>query len=175
MTTIEIKDNNGSVIYTYEDYNATIKNAVENAVYNGISLKNANLEEADLEEADLCGADLSNANLKGAYLRYAKLCKANLEGANLEWADLEEADLSFAFLKTANLDDADLCGVHLFGADLGPLFPSDYMSSGRCAYIYCKTVSHLISPRSCRPCGHRGSAPAALCRKVPAAHGNHQG
>ena len=29
MTTIEIKDNNGSVIYTYEDYNATIKNAVE--------------------------------------------------------------------------------------------------------------------------------------------------
>ena len=48
------------------------------------------------------------------------------------------------------------------------------MPSGGCANIYRKTVSHLISPRSCRPCGRRGSAPAALCRKVPAMHGNHQ-
>jgi len=68
MIKIEIKNRfTGSVIFTYEKENATIKEAVAQAVKGG-----ANLEGANLEGADLIGAYLRGANLEGADLRDAK-------------------------------------------------------------------------------------------------------
>ena len=81
----------------------TLREAVEKAVAEGVSL-----EGADLFEADLSGAGLVKAKLHGANLAYA-----NLEGATI-W----DADLSAASLFRANLTGAKLVGADLFLADL---------------------------------------------------------
>ena len=97
MVKIEIKNRfTGSVLFTYEKENATIKDAVEQAVKKRADLRGANLEGANLRRAYLEGADLEGAYLRGAYL----------EGAYLEGADLRRADLRRADLEGANLEGA---------------------------------------------------------------------
>jgi len=97
MIKIEIKNRfTRSVVFNYEKENATIKEAVTQAVKEGADLYGANLEGADLRGADLYGANLYGANLYGA----------NLEGADLRGADLEGANLYGANLYGANLEGA---------------------------------------------------------------------
>ncbi len=63
-TKIEIKSIFGIVLFTYEKENATIKDAVEQAVKEKVSLNYADLSSADLRLADLRSADLRLANLR---------------------------------------------------------------------------------------------------------------
>ena len=91
----------GNVIYQAEV--DTIKELVEKAVKERVSLAYANLSGADL-----CGS----------YLRNASLSDANLNSANLFFADLRGANLLFADLSGADLRDADLSGANLGRADL---------------------------------------------------------
>jgi len=117
MIKIEIKNRfTRSVVFNYEKENATIKEAVTQAVKEGADLYGANLEGADLRGADLYGANLYGANLYGANLRGADLYGANLYGANLYGANLEGADLRGADLEGANLYGANLYGANLEGA-----------------------------------------------------------
>ena len=102
-TKIEIKSVFGKVLFTYENENATVKDAVNQAVK---------------EKANLSGADLSGADLRGANFSYANLRGANLRGADLRGADLSGANLRGANLRGANLRGADLRGADLSGADL---------------------------------------------------------
>ena len=62
------------------------------------------LNGANLEEGLWIGASLWNANLIGA-----NLSGANLSGADLESANFSGADLSTTFLTNVNLDSAILC------------------------------------------------------------------
>jgi len=132
-TKIEIKSILGEVLFTYEAENATIKDAVENAVLQKFNLIDADLRGADLRgaglrgaylfdayliDADLRGADLRGAGLRGAELRGANLRGAELRGANLRGANLIDADLIDADLIDADLIDADLRGANLRGAEL---------------------------------------------------------
>ena len=137
-TKIEIKSILGEVLFTYEAENATIKDAVENAVLQKFNLIDADLRgadlrgaglrgaylfdayliDADLRGADLRGAGLRGAELRGANLRGAELRGANLRGANLIDADLIDADLIDADLRGANLRGAELRGAELRGANL---------------------------------------------------------
>jgi hypothetical protein len=71
-TKIEIKSIFGDLLFTYEAKNATIKDAVEQAVKEKVSLSSANLRSANLSSADLYSADLRSANLSSANLRSAK-------------------------------------------------------------------------------------------------------
>ena len=101
----------------------SVKEAVEFAVRQCISLECADLEGADLEGANLVGAnlavaDLEGANLVGADLEGANLAGANFEGANLAFADLEDVSLAFANLIEASLEGANLKRAGLKGADL---------------------------------------------------------
>lgn len=75
---IEIKNRwTGDVIFTYESKKeATIKEAVEQAVKERVSLASADLRSADLRSADLSLADLRSANLRLADLRSAHLRSA---------------------------------------------------------------------------------------------------
>jgi hypothetical protein len=82
-TKIEIKSIFGELLFTYEAENATIKDAVEQAVKEKVSLCLANLRLANLSSADLSSADLRLANLR----------LANLSSANLRLAELSSADL----------------------------------------------------------------------------------
>jgi hypothetical protein len=76
---IKIKSINGKVLFTYESEKATIKDAVEKAIEENISLRFANLSSADLRSANLSSANLSSANLRSADLSSAE----NIEKANL--------------------------------------------------------------------------------------------
>ena len=98
-TEIEIKSIFGELLFTYQAENATIKNAVEQAVKEKVSLRSADLRSADLRSADLRSADLHSANLRSADLRSADLRSADLYSADLYSANLrsvknkEEASL----------------------------------------------------------------------------------
>jgi len=117
-TKIEIKSIFGHLLFTYEAENAIIKDAVEQAVKEKVSLSWSNLSSADLSSADLSSADLSSANLRSADLRSADLSSADLSSANLSSANLSSADLSSANLSSANLSSADLSSADLRSADL---------------------------------------------------------
>ncbi len=67
-----------------EDATKSIKELVEHAVKQKISLKGANLKGANLEGANLEDADLEDANLEDANLEDAKLKGANLNDTILE-------------------------------------------------------------------------------------------
>ncbi len=112
-TKIEIKNVYGSVLFSFEKEDNTLRDCLMEAIKGG----------ANLRYADLQGAYLHSANLRGAKLRYADLQGANLRGANLRYADLHDADLhdadlQGADLRYADLHDADLQGADLQGADL---------------------------------------------------------
>jgi len=118
---IEIKDTEGEVIYAgdFDD----MKECVEQAVKDGVSLRGANLARHDLQYAYLQGANLQGASLQGtnlrdSYLVGVNLHRANLQAANLQCAILEEANLQYADLKKANLQDANLQGANLREAEL---------------------------------------------------------
>lgn len=98
----------GKVLFEYEKNNNTIKDTVEEAVRQGVSLYGANLS----------GADLSGADLSGANLWYADISMANLVNANLERADLRDADLQNSNFTGANMHSTRLFRAHLDGADL---------------------------------------------------------
>jgi hypothetical protein len=106
MTTIEIKSIFGKVLFTYTNENATIKDAVEKAVKEKVSLEYADLYNTDLRSANLYNTDLRSANLYNADLRSANLYNADLSRANLYNADLSRADLRSANLSRANLRSA---------------------------------------------------------------------
>ena len=101
----------------------SLRLAVEAAVENRVSLRDANLRDADLTGATLTGATLRDATLTGASLwdatlRGATLRDADLTGASLWGADLRDATLRDADLRGATLRDADLTGANLWGATL---------------------------------------------------------
>ena len=111
-TKIEIKSIYGSILFSYESENNTIKKTVLEAIKSGANLSGANLRGAYLRgaylsDAYLSGANLSGANLSGANLRGAYLSDAYLSGANLSGANLSGANLSDANLRGAYLSDAD--------------------------------------------------------------------
>jgi hypothetical protein len=111
MKKIEIKNRfTEKIIYTYISGNATIKDALLDAIKNKANLSGADLSGANLSGANLSRADLSRAYLSGAYL----------SGANLSGAYLSGANLFGAYLSGANLSGADLSGANLSGAYLQP-------------------------------------------------------
>ena len=147
---IEIKNVYGLVIYSSSKHD-NIKDVVEEAVANKVSLNWANLEGVDLSEAqlrkaslrfanlkganlklvDLERSDMYDADLRGAYLRCVNLRCANLHGSNLrntdlKMADLSEANLIYTNLMWANLEEANLTGVQLAGAHVDILLGINY-------------------------------------------------
>ena len=112
---------------------STVKEAVQCAVNNYISLSGAelsgtdlsgtDLSHADLSHADLSHADLSGADLRHTYVSHANLSHADLSGADVSGADLSHVDLSYVVLshvdlRGAFLINADLTGTDLTGTDL---------------------------------------------------------
>jgi hypothetical protein len=95
-----------------------MREAVQIAVRNGVSLEGANLNGTDLRWAELEGADLRDADLGDADLRWAKLQDADLRCAQLDRAELDYADLSSAKLERADLQDARIVGANLWQTDL---------------------------------------------------------
>jgi uncharacterized protein YjbI with pentapeptide repeats len=127
---IEIKNRfTGSVLFSHEAEENSVKITLLAAIKAGANLRGADLSEADLRRADLSEANLRRADLCGANLYRANLCgadlcEASLFGANLCGADLRGANLCGANLRGADLCEANLCGAELYGEKLSkpPLF-----------------------------------------------------
>ncbi len=126
---IEIKCRfGGSVLFSHEAEDNTMRLTLEAAVsvranlyganLYGANLYGANLDGANLVRANLDGANLIRANLVRANLYSANLVRANLVRANLDGANLDGANLYSANLVRANLDGANLDGANLDGANL---------------------------------------------------------
>ena len=87
---------------------STVKEAVQCAVNNYISLSGA-----ELSGTDLSGTDLSHANFS-----HADLSHADLSGADVSGADLSHVDLSYVVLSHVDLRGAFLINADLTGADI---------------------------------------------------------
>ena len=72
-TKIQIKSIFGDLLFEYEKENNTIKDTVEEAVRQNVSLNRASLDGASLDGASLNGASLNGASLYGASLNGASL------------------------------------------------------------------------------------------------------
>ena len=82
MTKIKIEIKNrftGKVIFELETENNTIKNTVETAVKQGVSLSGANMSGADMS-----GANMSGANMSGANMYRADMYRADMSGADID-------------------------------------------------------------------------------------------
>ena len=119
MIKIEIKNRfTGKIIFEFSKENNTIKDTVEEAVKNKISLNGASLDGASLDHASLYGASLYGASLDRASLYGASLIGASLDRASLIGASLDRASLNGASLDRASLIGASLDGASLIGASL---------------------------------------------------------
>ena len=115
---IQIKSIFGDLLFEHEKENNTIKDTVEEAVRQNVSLNGASLDGASLYGASLDGASLYGALLNGASLDGASLDGALLNGASLYRASLAGASLNGASLYGASLNGALLNGASLNGASL---------------------------------------------------------
>ena len=110
MGKIELKSwLSGSVLFEYESENATMRAAVEAAIYSNANLSGADLRDADLSGADLSGADLRDADLSGADLSGADLSGADLSGAAIYYSD-GNFDVNYRrgyFLSLTNLEEIE--------------------------------------------------------------------
>jgi len=91
----QIKNIRGDILFEAE---GSVKEVVEQAIQNRITLPNV-----DLFAADLQGANLAGGFFKGAYLK-----KANLSGATLDFCYMSEADFTRAHLVEASLVEASI-------------------------------------------------------------------
>lgn len=74
----------GTLLFSYEKEDNTIKDTLLEAIKQGINLRSANLSGADLRSADLRSANLRSANLRSADLSGADLSGA--EGCYIPFA-----------------------------------------------------------------------------------------
>ena len=119
MIKIQIKNRfTGKIIFEFSKENNTIKDTVEEAVKNKISLDGASLDGALLDGASLNSASLNRASLDNASLYDASLIGASLNNASLNRASLIGASLFGASLYGASLNNASLIGASLIGASL---------------------------------------------------------
>jgi len=124
MKTIEIKNIfTNEIIYSFSSENATIKDALLDAIKNKVNLSRANLSGAYLSGADLSRADLSGAYLSGADLSGAYLSKADLSGADLSEADLSGANIQpFCKWRTSIIENEIKIGCKKMSIDDWDLF-----------------------------------------------------
>jgi uncharacterized protein YjbI with pentapeptide repeats len=115
-----------------EDSDLSMKELVEKAVKDRISLAYADFMYQNLQNVDFSGADLEGANFCGAYLRDVKFCLCNLKSAKFR-----DADLSYSYLGGANLRGADLSRAILIGLVIDKDQESDLLKTlgVRCTMI----------------------------------------
>ena len=162
---IEIKRKNQEPL-VFNDA-STVKEAVQCAVNNYISLSGAELSGTDLSgtdlshanfsHADLSHADLSGADLRHTYVSHANLSHADLSGADVSGADLSHVDLSYVVLinvdlRGAFLSNADLTGTDLTGTDLTGAYLLNADLSGAnidfsCLPLWCGSLNMKIDKK----------------------------
>ena len=128
---IEIKRIDGTV--AYESQSATsLKEAVAEAVRQGVSLAGANCSGANFFGANFSGANFSGANFSrancseahfsganffGVHFSGADFSRANFSRADFSLASFYGADFSLANFSLANFSGASFHGANFFGVE----------------------------------------------------------
>ena len=148
---------NNSIIGEFQV--GSVKEAVELAVRQGISLANANLAFKDLANVSLEGANCADANFTGTNLMWVRLeganCKgANFAGANLKWANCKGANLTNANLRWANFTGANLSSADLMGAVLTKANFTDANFDFAAISLQCKSTEAIVDDRFAAQLAH---------------------
>ncbi|WP_217591210.1 type VI secretion system accessory protein TagAB-5 [Burkholderia sp. GbtcB21] len=93
--------------------------ALDDASWDGVDLRYANLHKATLDRASLVRAIASGAQLTLSRARHADLTKADLTQTDARFSDLLGASLRRARLDGAQLQSSNLYGADCYGAALG--------------------------------------------------------
>ena len=96
MKKIEIKNNNGDVIFEFKCKNNSKKNTILEAIRIKIDLRNSDLSGCDLRGSNLRNCDLRNSNLRGCDLRNSNLSGCDLRNCDLRGCDLRNCDLDMS-------------------------------------------------------------------------------
>lgn len=118
---IEIKRyDNRQIIFSCEAED--VREAVKEAIKQGISFEYAYLIRVDLSCLDLSGVNFSFAMLNGSNLTYTKLVGTNfsnaiLNGVKLLYCDLRKANLGNTEIKCSDLSFSNLRGINLSNID----------------------------------------------------------
>ncbi len=125
---IEIKNRfTGTVIFSHEAENNTMKLTVEAAVKSQVYLRNSNLSGSYLRNSNLSGSNLSNSDLRNSDLSNSNLRNSDLSDSNLRGSNLRGSDLS-----NSDLSNSDLRGSNLRGSNLSNSYLSNSYLSGGC-------------------------------------------
>jgi len=112
----QLLDVREQVIFNYSA--GHLRDALTEAVANGVDLSGANLDNQSLYYLSLAQARLSGASMRGCDLMLTDLTRANLKGALLNNANLRHCKLRYANLQGAELGGANLGGAEMAGANL---------------------------------------------------------
>ena len=127
MTKIEIKSIFGKVLFIYEAENATIKDAVEKAVKEKVSLIYANLRFANLSSADLSSAKNKETAYLPLFCKWSFTVLGNKIQIGCKEKTIEEWDLFFASNK-------------IYSTERG----TEYFKQIEAVYLACKAyLTHL--------------------------------
>jgi uncharacterized protein YjbI with pentapeptide repeats len=117
-TKIEIKSIYGSVLFSHESEDNTIKETLKEAIKSRINLIYSDLSNSDLSNSNLSCSDLRGSNLSCSDLRGSNLSGSDLSGSDLRGSDLRGSDLSGSDLSNSNLRNSNLRNSNLRGSDL---------------------------------------------------------
>jgi hypothetical protein len=102
----------------YESTCRSLRECVEEAVRNSVTLDGVNLAYADLSEIDLDGAHLHDASFESANLTGANISEASLKGCNFRKSALFNACFCHSDLNASDFSDAEFGATDLAGAGL---------------------------------------------------------
>ena len=88
METIEIKDNEGKLLYSYTCENNSISKTLKQANLKNINLAEANLSRVRIENVELTNLNLSEANFEGSIFSNIKISNSSLYCANLNYTTI---------------------------------------------------------------------------------------
>jgi len=144
--TIKIKNDIGTVLFEYSDYNNTVQKTLEKAAMLRISLNGAVLTNQEFYGADFEKLNLSHATLRFCRFGYCNMQKACLKSATIDECLVKHSNLTCAYMRNACLLDSSLLACYVNGADFNN-FMHRNLSVNWCNIDYALNVGKI--PYAC--------------------------
>lgn len=128
----------GKIVYSSQTAK-NIKEALEEANFNGEIIKNLNLSEANLRGIILQAALFPDANFQGSNLQLARLQGSDFRNSDFSGADFQKAELEGTNLYGANLQDSYVHEANFRSTNLAEAILINIRG-----LIYCKNINKAI-------------------------------
>lgn len=101
----------------HECESETFRTCIDDAIFKGVNLDNADLSGQDLEGINLSGQSIRWANFENARLAFANLQGCNLNGSNFRRTNLFSSNLQGAYMKGTDIHGANFSNANLKNVD----------------------------------------------------------